>query len=167
MTKLLSSADLVIRTLGYLGIPPVYSLDVASYRITEMRTVGENPGCIFRHDANLGADGIIRISGGQNILIEGGKQKFKRSIEVFALDPGSWTWRRTTNRTGFRSRFARKTGALHPRAKPQVLLPSSVEYTISPCEEWNRARIVVDGISVSLKVGVSAIELIVEGKPAR
>jgi hypothetical protein len=44
-----------------------------------------------------------------------------------------------------------------------ALLPSSVEYIVSPCEDWNGARIVVDGISISLKVGVSAIELIVEG----
>ncbi len=42
-------------------------------------------------------------------------------------------------------------------------MPSSIEYTVSQCEDWNGARIVVDGISVSLKVGVSAIEVVVEG----
>jgi len=56
-----------------------------------------------------------------------------------------------------------RRGALRLRATPEALLPSSIEYTVSQCEDWNGARIVVDGISVSLKVGVSAIEVVVEG----
>jgi hypothetical protein len=54
-----------------------------------MPTTGEKPGWIFGHDANLGADGSISVRGGQNILLEGGKQKIKRSIEEFALDVSS------------------------------------------------------------------------------
>jgi hypothetical protein len=162
---------IVIGRLGYQnarqpGHTPVYSLDVASYRITEMPTTGEKPGWIFGHDANLGADGSISVRGGQNILLEGGKQKFKRSIEEFALDVSSWCWRRTTNRNWFQASICQEDGGLyvlerHP--KPEALLPSSIEYTVSKCEDWNGARIVVDGISVSLKVGVSAIEVVVEG----
>ena len=123
-------------------------------------------GWIFGHDANLGADGSISVRGGQNILLEGGKQKFKRSIEEFALDVSSWCWRRTTNRNWFQASICQEDGGLyvlerHP--KPEALLPSSIEYTVSQCEDWNGARIVVDGITVSLKVGVSAIEVVVEG----
>jgi hypothetical protein len=77
---------IVIGRLGYQnarqpGHTPVYSLDVASYRITEMPTTGEKPGWIFGHDANLGADGSISVRGGQNILLEGGKQKGKGKSE--------------------------------------------------------------------------------------
>ena len=168
---LVNDQIIVIGRLGYLnarlpGHTPVYSLDVASYRITEMPTTGENPGWIFGHDANLGADGIILISGGQNILMEDGKQKFRRSIEEFALDTSSWIWQRTTSRNWFQVSICQEDGGLfvlERRPKPDALLPSSIEYIVSSCEDWNSARIVVDGISVSLKVGVSAIELIVEG----
>jgi hypothetical protein len=168
---LVNEQIILIGRLGYQnarrpGYTPVYSLDVASYRIAEMHTTGGNPGWIFGHDANLGADGIIRISGGENILMEGGKQKIKRSVEEFALDPSSWTWRRTTNRNWFQVSICQEDGrlfVLERNPKPEDLLPSNMEYIVSPCEDWNVARIIVDGVSVSWKVGVSSIELIVEG----
>ena len=162
---------IVIGRLGYQnarqpGHTSVYSLDVYSYRITEIQTTGENPGWIFGHDAKLSADGIINVRGGENILMVGGKQKFKRSLEEFALDVSSWTWQRTTNRNWFQASICQEGGGLYVlerRPKPEALLPSTIAYVVSPCDEWNGARIVVDGIPVSLKVGVSAIELIVEG----
>jgi hypothetical protein len=168
---LVNDSIIVIGRLGYQnarqpGHTPVYSLDVASYRITEMQTTGENPGWIFEHDAILGTDGIISVRGGRNIIVQGDKQKFKRTIEEFALDLSSWTWRRTTNRNWLQISICQENGALyvldrHP--DPHALLPSSVDYVVSPCEDRNDARIIVDGIPISLTVGVSSIDVIVEG----
>jgi hypothetical protein len=162
---------IVIGRLGYQntrqpGHTPVYSLDVATYKITEIHTTGENPGWIFGHDAKLNAERVIGVHGGQNILAEGGKQKFKRNIEDFTLDVTSWIWRRTTNRNWFQVSICQENGglfALERRPEPEALLPCRIGCIVSPCEDWDGARMVVDGISISLKVGVSAIELIVEG----
>ncbi len=78
----------------------------------------------------------------------------------------SWTWRRTTNRKWFQVSIYQEDGGLYVldrRPKPEALLPSSIDYVVAPCEDWNGVRIVVDGIPVSLKVGVSSVEVIVEG----
>jgi hypothetical protein len=56
----------------------------------------------------------------------------------------------------FKVHFNREDG-------PQAILPRTVEHMLLPSEEWNGARIVVDEIPVSLRVGVSFIEVIVEG----
>jgi hypothetical protein len=97
----------------------------------------------------------------------GGKQKFKRRVEEFALDVSSWKWQRITNRNWFQASICQQDGGLyvldrHP--KPDDLLLSTIPYIVLTCEDRDTARIVVDGIPVSLKGGVSAIELIVEGE---
>jgi hypothetical protein len=40
---------------------------------------------------------------------------------------------------------------------PKALLPRSIEYVVADCDLWNGARIVVEGVPVSLIVGVPSI----------
>ena len=139
---------------------------MSGYQITEMQTTGDNPGWIFGHQADLDADGIINIRGGEIIQKEGDRQKFRRSLENFTLDIRSWTWRRTTNRNWHQFSILQENGGLFVldrRPKPHTLLPNGIEHVGLPCEGWDGARILIDGVPVSLNVGVSSIDVIVEG----
>lgn len=66
---LLDDTVLIIGNLGYFGkrregFTPVYSLNLQSFEVSEMKTKGDGPGWISRHDAQK-VDGKIVISGGQ------------------------------------------------------------------------------------------------------
>ncbi len=162
---------IIIGCLGYRdarrpGHTPVYSLDLAQYHISEMQTVGENPGWIFKHEAELDPVGNINIRGGEVIQRHNDGQKYRRNVNEYALDTNTWTWRRNTNRNWHQFSIRQEDKGifvLDRRPKPQALLPRTVEHVVVPCEEWNGVRIVVDGIPVSLRVGVSFIDVIVEG----
>lgn len=161
----------IIGCLGYKqsrrpGQTPVYSLELGDYHIAEVPTSGENPGWIFKHQADLDANGVITIRGGEVIQISGDKQRYRRSLDDYTLDTGSWTWERTTKRNWRQFSISQENGGLfvldkHP--KPEALLPHDIEYVRTNCEEWNGARIIVAGVPVSLRVGVSFIDLIIEG----
>jgi hypothetical protein len=47
--------------------------------------------------------------------------------------------------------------------KPEALLPRNIEYVRSSCDDWKNARLVVAGVTVSLTVGLSFIDLVIEG----
>jgi hypothetical protein len=62
----------IVGGLGYqrsrrAGSTPVYSLDLADYHISKLHTKGENPGWIFKHQADLETNGVIKIWGGDVI----------------------------------------------------------------------------------------------------
>jgi hypothetical protein len=161
----------IVGGLGYQqsrrpGHTPVYSLDLGNYHISEPRTAGENPGWIFEHQADLETNGAIKIWGGEVIQARGDKQRYRRSFDDYSLDTRSWTWVRTTNRNWRQFSICQEDGGLfvldkHP--KPEALLPRSIEYVRTNCEQWNGARIVVEGVAASLTIGVSFIDLIIEG----
>lgn len=161
----------IVGCLGYKqsrrsGHTPVYLLDLANYQILEVRTAGENPGWIFKHEADLGLNGVINIRGGEVIQITGEKQRYRRSLDDYALDTKSWIWERTTKRNWRQFSIAQENGGFflrdkHP--KPEALLPRDIAYVRTSCEEWNGIRIVVAGVPVLLTVGVSFIDLVIEG----
>jgi hypothetical protein len=73
---------------------------------------------------------------------------------------------RTTKRNWRQFSIAQEDGGLfvldkHP--KPEALLPRDIEYVRTSCEEWNGIRIAVAGVPISITVGVSFIDLIIEG----
>jgi hypothetical protein len=168
---LVNDRIIIIGRLGYQnarqpGHTPVYALNVSNYHIIELQTKGENPGWIFKHMAELDRDGMINIRGGELIEKNGDKQKYRRSSENYSLDVKSWTWLRTTNRNWLQFSIRQENGGLFvldKRPEPQTLLPRTIKHAVAPCEEWNGARIVIDGIPVSLSVGVSCIDVVVEG----
>jgi len=165
------SCIVIVGGLGYQqsrrpGHTPVYALDLADYRISELQTTGENPGWIFKHHADLEANGVIRISGGEVIQANGDKHRYRRSLDDYTLDTNSWTWVRTTNRKWQQFSICQENGGLFiqdRRPKPEALLPRNIYYALASCEQWNGTRIIVEGVAVSLTVGVSFIDLIIEG----
>jgi len=160
----------IIGGLGYQqsrrpGHTPVYSLDLSNYRISEQRTTGENPGWIFKHQADL-ANGMIKIWGGEVIQANGDKERYRRTLNEYTLDTMSWAWVRTTNRNWRQWSIRQENGSFFiqdGRPKPEALLPRNIDYERASCDAWNGARIIVEGVAVSLTVGVSFIDLIVEG----
>jgi hypothetical protein len=162
---------IIIGCLGYQnarrpGHTPVYSLDLSHYHISEIQTTGENPGWIFKQEAELDPTGKINIRGGEVIRSRDGRQQYRRNFNEYALDIKTWTWLRNTNRNWRQFSIRREDKGifvLDQRPEPQALLPRTVEHVVVPCKEWNDARIVVDGILVSITVGVAFIDVIVEG----
>jgi hypothetical protein len=161
--------------LGCLGYPedrrpghtPVHALDLSSYCVAAVETSGDGPGWIFKHEAECDQRGVITVRGGE--VIEGGtgEQRFRRNVEEFALDTRSWLWHRLTNRDW--PQFAirqedRSWFVLENRPEPKALMPCRVDHVVEANNDWDRARIVVGGVPVSLTVGVSVIEVIIEGE---
>ena len=148
------------------GHTPVYSLDLEDYRISEVPTTGENPGWIFKHQAALEPNQVIKIWDGEVIHANANMQRYRRSLDDYTLDTRSWTWVRTTKRSWRQFSICQENRGLfvlekHP--KPEALLPRNIEYVRASCEEWNGARIIVKGVAVSLTVGVSFIDVVIEG----
>jgi hypothetical protein len=171
---LVNDRIIVIGCLGYQharrpGYTPVYGLDVSRFHITEIQTRGENPGWIFKHEADFDPKGVINIRGGEVIQKRGDTQQYRRNLEDYALDVRSWTWHRATNRNWSQFSICQENKnmfVVEKRPEPQALLPRTIKHIVAPCDEWNGARIVIDGVPVSLRVGVSSIDVVIEGNMA-
>ena len=84
---------IVIGRLGYMGerhpgVTPVMALDLASYQIRELPSQGELPGWIFRHEAELGPEGIT-IRGGEIYEEIGGEDPDTPEFRRFPVRPGN------------------------------------------------------------------------------
>ena len=115
--SLLDGRIVIVGCLGYQssrrpGHTPVYLLDLVDYHISEVTTAGDNPGWIFKHEAELEADGVIRVRRGQVVHANGDGQRYRRNLEEYTLDTKSWTWGRATTGTGNSSGFGRRVWAL-------------------------------------------------------
>jgi hypothetical protein len=163
---------IIVGCLGYPddrrpGHTPVYALDLSGYRISEIETSGEMPGWIFKHEADFDAEGILTIRGGEFIEECRGKSRYRRNVEDYALDVRSGVWRRLTNRNWREFSIRQEDRGpfmLEQRLEPEAILPRGTEHVVMPCADWNRARILVGGVPVSLTVGVSDVDVIVEGE---
>jgi hypothetical protein len=170
--SLVGGRIIIVGCLGYPddrrpGHTPVYSLDLADYRISEMPTAGEAPGWVFKHEADVTPDGGIIIWGGEVIEERDGERRYRRNVEEFALDTRSGAWRRLTSRNWLQFSIRQEDRGLfvlEQRPAREQLFPRGVEYTVEPCEDWNRIRFVVRGVPVSVSVEVSDIEIIVQGE---
>src|SRR5262249_23152006 len=145
---------IVVGCLGYPddrrpGHPPVSSLDLSSYRISEAHTMGEAPGWIFGHEADVDPDGVITVRGGEVVVDRDGEEWFRRNVEEFALDARTGVWRRLTNRNWRQFAIHQVDDAyfdLEENSGRDALYPSRIEYTPEPCDEWNRVRFLVRGV---------------------
>lgn len=160
---------IVIGGLGYPddrlpGHTPVYALDLSDYHISRIGTSGEMPGWISEHEAEVDAEGIVTIRGGKVIEEVDGKQRYRRNLEDYALNLRSRVWQRTTNRNWSQFSIAREDRRWFAEGpEPESLLPRGIEHTTMPCEEWNAALILVEGVLVSLTVEISEVQVIVQG----
>jgi hypothetical protein len=160
----------VIGGLGYkndrrTGHTPVYELELAGYRISEIKTSGTMPGWISEHEASLDPNGIITIRRGQVLEHSEGKQRFRHNFEEYALDTRSWVWKRLTNRNWREFSIRQEKGAFigEHKPKPEALFPRDIEHDVMPSKKREDARIVVEGVPVSLTISVVDIRIVVEG----
>ena len=80
------------------GTTPVFALDLSNYRVSEIQTQGEVPGWIYKHQAEVDAQGVITIRGGKVIRRRNGREQGFLNVEEYALNPSSGSWQRLTNR---------------------------------------------------------------------
>jgi hypothetical protein len=169
-----SNQIIVIGGLGYVNerLPeytPVYALDLWKYQISKIATSGEMPGWISEHEASFDpANNVITIKGGQVIREQNGKQHFRRNFDDYELDMNTIAWRRLTNRNWREFSIRQEKGAfvLQHRPKLEAILPSNIEQTRVVSGKDERARFVAAGISISVTIRITHIEIIVEGNPS-
>jgi len=168
---LLENSVIVIGSLGYpdernVGRTPVYSLDLANYSISNIKTSGDAPGWISEHKVQIGPRGIISVRDGKVIEEHNGEQRYRRNFDDFELDVSLGIWRRTTNRK--RQQFSirqqdKKLFLLERDVSPQNLVPGGIISELPEEDGHRKARTVIDGVPVLLICGISEIEVIIEG----
>jgi hypothetical protein len=110
---------------------------------------------------------LINIRSGKTLVDHHGEFRFRRNFEDYALEIRSWTWSLLTNRDWQQFSIHQEDYALFVLERsPELvaLLPHNIGYTVIPCEDLDRLRIVIEGVTVSITVDVSVIEIIVEGE---
>jgi hypothetical protein len=112
-TASLVAGDLVlVGNLGYprqrvAGTTQVLVLDPQTLRVRQIRSVGQLPGWISQHTAEVA---------GTDLVIRGGTffdEPVCENIDDWKLDTRSWRWQRLTDRQWTRVRFSRADGSPH------------------------------------------------------
>lgn len=93
----------IIGNVGYfgerrLGTTQVFELDLSTYRMKPVTTSGEGPGWIANHEAEVDADGIITIRGGEVLEEVAGDERIRPNYEDYSLDTRSGAWEQRTSR---------------------------------------------------------------------
>lgn len=96
---LLNDAIYVIGSLGYhgdrrFGQTQVYRLDLATFRMDQVRTWGDAPGWIHEHVAVLISPAEIRVSGGTVAIEIAGKEEHRENRDTFILNTRTNAWQR-------------------------------------------------------------------------
>jgi hypothetical protein len=157
----------LIGRLGYRserlpGITPVYVLDTDTYAIVEVKTVGNAPGWIFGHSAELDDDAVITVRGGEII----GEQFSRQNFDDYVFETQTGVWRRLTNRNWQQFRIRQQDGQLFALERaPDIdeLLPQRASSVVQPIDDVVGWRFEIEGVTVSLRSRCSAIELVIEG----
>jgi hypothetical protein len=96
---LIGTRLILIGRLGYqgrraFGQTPVFELDLESFAIRPLDTVGDAPGWIHRHLACLeaGAGTIRAVGGAVAIPMEDARKQYPRNDKVYRLDPQTLRW---------------------------------------------------------------------------
>ena len=142
-------------TARHPGHTRVYVLDTAAFQMSELKTSGEMPGWIYEHEAELQADGTIRIRNGICFEMRDGHQSYKRNIEEYSLNVQTSSWKRETKRNWSQITFRQEDGglfALDRAIRPTDLIPRDIEFEKIA---YNHARFLLGTASVQLIVSVS------------
>jgi hypothetical protein len=162
---------LLIGSVGYPkdrrpGQTPVYSLDGSNYAISAIPTSGESPGWISHHSAEYDGKGLLTIRGGQVYEGGDGTLPFRSNVEEYALDLETGVWRRTTNRDWpqflIRAEERGTKGTFRTFFLDDRLL-TGIEYAVRDPSNFRERAIVVQGVVISFRDHVRAVELIIEG----
>lgn len=101
--NLIDGQIILIGGLGYPddrrpGFTPVYRLDPTTYQMTAIETTGDAPGWISKHEAEVGADGSIRVRGGKIFDVSPeGRHSLRPNTEEYTLCLETRAWRVTTH----------------------------------------------------------------------
>ena len=148
------------------GFTPVYSVKTRSCRVSELPTSGTAPGWIFEHAAELSADGIINIRGGQRVEFRNEKQRFKRNNEEFSLDTRTGTWMQTTSRNWPQWSIGQEDGGafvLEHGVRARDIVPEGLESISPTVVGHDEAIFLLRGVPIRVIAGVKWIEMIAEG----
>jgi hypothetical protein len=162
----------VIGALGYKdarrpGETLVHTVDLSSYEISTVQTSGDKPGWIYEHQSSFDGGSVITLRGGQVIEEHGGEQVYRRNFDEYSLDVNSRVWRRETDRKWHQFKVRQSDGKLfildqHPSI--DKILPEGTEllgeFTLDP----EFTQIEIDGVPMSISVGLSSIEIIVQSE---
>ena len=90
----------IVGGLGYqgarmFGTTPVYSLNCKTWEIEAVKTVGENPGWIFKHKTSFDGSSCLVVSGGTVCQEVDGEEQHVENEESFRLDLSDMRWFRT------------------------------------------------------------------------
>ena len=149
-----------------LGFTPVYSVNTKSFRTSELIIDSTGPGWIFEHTAELSADSLISIRGGQRVELKDGKQRFKRNNEEFSLDIRTGTWAQITNRNWPQWSIGQEDGGafiLDHGVRLRDLVPEGLERICASDEREREARFLLRGVPIRVIAGVRRIEIVAEG----
>lgn len=149
------------------GVTPVYSVDTNSSEICEFITSGTVPGWIFGHTAELSADGLLLIRGGQFVELRDGKQRFKRNNEEFSLNPATGVWTQITNRNWPQWSIRQKDSGLFildNAVRLHDLIPEGLESVPVAKADHREARFLLEGVPIRVIAGVKWIEIVAEGE---
>jgi hypothetical protein len=163
----------IVGSIGYPadrvpGHTPIYSLDLASYRIDRLDTVSQKPGWIGRHGADLDAGRrVVTVRGGEVLVEREGGGRFRRNVEEYEFDLRTLAWRRTTERNW--PQFAirptnRKWFDLDHRPDFEAFRPAGIPHEVLPPADWNSYDLLVRGVTVRFTVGGREVEVLVEGE---
>ena len=90
-----------------IGVTQIYQLDIDSFKITKIESIGNNPKWISRHKAILSEDKkSIKIIGGQ--IDVGGNRSLIENIDEWELNVKTWEWRQLTDKQWKRFEIKRK-----------------------------------------------------------
>jgi hypothetical protein len=149
-----------------LGFTPVYSVNTKSFRISEMITSGMGPGWIFEHAAELSADSLTSIRGGQRVELKNGKQRFQRNNEEFSLHIRTGSWTQVTNRNWPQWTIGQEDDGvfvLDQGVRLRDLVPAGLDRIFASDERDREARFLLRGVPIRVMAGVRWIEIVAEG----
>ncbi|MGC2283799.1 MAG: hypothetical protein WA542_00990 [Candidatus Acidiferrum sp.] len=148
------------------GFTPVYSINTKSYRVSELSTSGKAPGWIFKHAAELSADHLVSIRGGQWVELRNGKQWFKSNNEEFSLDIRTGAWTQTSSRDWPQWSIGQEDGGvfvLDHEVRVRDLVPLGVEQISVAEDSLDEAKFLLRGVPIRVIAGIRSIEIIAEG----
>lgn len=186
--SLVGDRIVIIGSIGYQGerrpgFTPVHCLNLSSYQIEPLKTHGQPPGWIHKHEAEVDASGAsITLRNGTVEEQKGGERVFRQNLEEYRLHLADGRWEKITDRGGWRQfEIRRKASGLlfdmpdlsnfrcgdgnMPRLwfDDEVFQPKTVSHEPILLEDLQQFALVVEDVTIRAEVDAFEVRLIVEG----